>query len=170
LIIGCAAKVDPAAGTTPAHPCTAGQRSGDRTGGVRLRTRDRHARLAAVACDDEGDRDLRSGNREEGAGAAYSDCVSALPNLPYVVVDTNRLRARDVVEPLLEEFDRSGQRIMLPWTSTYELTKGGGNNFAASVQCERGHHRRWEKGFFWSRISMEWGCGPSPFVSGTLAE
>jgi PIN domain nuclease of toxin-antitoxin system len=35
---------------------------------------------------------------------------------------------------------------------------------------ERGHHRRWEKGFFWSRISMEWGCGPSPFVSGRFAE
>ncbi len=35
---------------------------------------------------------------------------------------------------LLEEFDRSGQVIMLPWTSMYELTKGGGDNFLASAR------------------------------------
>jgi hypothetical protein len=39
-----------------------------------------------------------------------------------------------VIEPLLTEFQRSGQRIMLPWTSMYELTKGNGDNFVASVR------------------------------------
>jgi hypothetical protein len=60
--------------------------------------------------------------------------MCALLRLPYIVVDSNQLRVRDAIEPLLTEFDRTGQRIMLPWTSTYELTKGNGNNFVASVQ------------------------------------
>jgi hypothetical protein len=60
--------------------------------------------------------------------------VSRLPGLPYVVVDSNQLRFPEVIEPLIQEYDRAGQRIVLPAVSAYELTKGGGNNFAASVR------------------------------------
>ncbi len=60
--------------------------------------------------------------------------MGTLPRLPYVVVDSNQLRVPEVIDPLLAEFDRTGQHIMLPWTSTHELTKGGGDNFVRSVQ------------------------------------
>jgi hypothetical protein len=77
---------------------------------------------------------LRAPGCGRGDTVRYARRVSRVPSLPYVVVDTNRLRVPEVVEPLLAEFDRTGQRIMLPWTSTYELTKGIGNNFVKSVR------------------------------------
>jgi hypothetical protein len=60
---------------------------------------------------------LRAPGRGRSDTLRYARRVSRLPSLPYVVVDTNRLRFPEVVEWLLVEFDRTGQRIMLPWTS-----------------------------------------------------
>lgn len=60
--------------------------------------------------------------------------MSSLPALPYVVVDSDQLRFPEVIEPLIKAYDRAGQHIMLPSTSAYELTKGTGNNFPASIR------------------------------------
>lgn len=54
--------------------------------------------------------------------------------LSHVVVDTNSLRIESVINPLPDVYSRTGQQILLPWTSTYELTKGSGNNFIASTR------------------------------------
>lgn len=65
--------------------------------------------------------------------------MSRLPELPYVVVDTNQLRSDTLVRELLVRFDKTGERVMLPWTAAHELSKGGGDAFSASMRvlCER---------------------------------
>jgi hypothetical protein len=61
--------------------------------------------------------------------------LMALPRMPFVVVDTNRVRRAEVIDPLIEEFHRSGQVVVLPWTATYEFYKHGNlESFHSSIE------------------------------------
>lgn len=53
-----------------------------------------------------------------------SGLPDSLPRLPYVVADQNILRKSAVILPLLAEYERSGQQILLSWSAHYELSKG----------------------------------------------
>jgi hypothetical protein len=45
-----------------------------------------------------------------------------LPRLPYLVIDQNRCRCRDIVEGLFRRCQREGQKILLPDTAIYEFS------------------------------------------------
>jgi hypothetical protein len=53
-----------------------------------------------------------------------------LPSQNFVVVDTHMMRRPSVAEPLLAEYQRSRQRILLPWRQFYEMAT---STFAACV-------------------------------------
>lgn len=57
-----------------------------------------------------------------------------LPGLPYVVVDMTSLRKPDEIDPLIDEYDRSGQRIMMPFHARYELLKGDVSTWTTSMR------------------------------------
>ncbi len=45
-----------------------------------------------------------------------------LPKLPYIVIDQNRCRRRDIMEGVFRRCRREGQKILLPDTAIYELS------------------------------------------------
>jgi hypothetical protein len=57
-----------------------------------------------------------------------------LPRGRYRVADVRLLREQAVMTQLIERFDSHAEQVMLPWSMAYELTKGSGETFAASVE------------------------------------
>ncbi len=48
----------------------------------------------------------------------------ALPGLDYVVLDANQLTVAATVAELIDEYRRTGTRIVLPWVHAFEQSKG----------------------------------------------
>jgi hypothetical protein len=57
-----------------------------------------------------------------------------LPAFTYVVVDQNQIRRDEVMVPLLAKLRGAGERVMLPSTAEYEMTKGSGNTFRGATK------------------------------------
>jgi hypothetical protein len=58
-----------------------------------------------------------------------------LPRLPHVVLDMHLMRRPTEVDPLVESFRASGQKVLLPWRQLYEMSKSdqATSTFIASV-------------------------------------